>query len=252
MDNDSRAIIAYLHSTLVHAEFCTSLLAMCTEGRTQIETVIGHACGPNLSVGRNFLCRKFLNDSSAPWLLMCDTDMWFPADTVDRLIEAADPVDRPVVGGLYLTMTIHDSEVLSGSSATAGRVIKHPTMYEFVSGPGSERIVAYLEWPEDSLVKVGGTGAGCLLIHRSALETIEKTSGDASAPWFRETDTDVPMSLMGEDLTFCLRCAAAEVPVYVHTGVRVGHLKTQMLLWEPDSRHPPAPRFQGHSGVRSF
>lgn len=38
-----------------------------------------------------------------------------------------------------------------------------------------------------------------------------------------------PLSLMGEDLTFCLRCAAAGIPVHVHTGVQVGHMKSVML-----------------------
>ena len=37
-------------------------------------------------------------------------------------------------------------------------------------------------------------------------------------------------ALVGEDLTFCLRCAAAGVPVHVHTGVRAGHMKTTMLI----------------------
>ena len=38
------------------------------------------------------------------------------------------------------------------------------------------------------------------------------------------------MALMGEDMTFCLRCAAADIPVHVHTGVKAGHMKTQMLI----------------------
>jgi hypothetical protein len=33
----------------------------------------------------------------------------------------------------------------------------------------------------------------------------------------------------GEDLSFCLRCAMAEIPVYVHTGVQVGHMKAVQL-----------------------
>jgi hypothetical protein len=50
-----------------------------------------------------------------------------------------------------------------------------------------------------------------------------------AAPWFRETPVG-PMALMGEDMTFCLRCAAAGIPVHVHTGVKAGHMKTTMLI----------------------
>jgi GT2 family glycosyltransferase len=34
---------------------------------------------------------------------------------------------------------------------------------------------------------------------------------------------------MGEDLTFCLRAAAAGYPIHVHTGVQVGHMKSTTL-----------------------
>jgi len=34
---------------------------------------------------------------------------------------------------------------------------------------------------------------------------------------------------VGEDLSFCLRARSAGVPVNVHTGVQVGHVKSRML-----------------------
>jgi GT2 family glycosyltransferase len=85
------------------------------------------------------------------------------------------------------------------------------------------------EWPENECVKVSATGAACLLMHRDALEKIAASSGDVAAPWFREVQVGAALSLMGEDMTFCLRCAAAGIPVHVHTGVQVGHMKPQML-----------------------
>ncbi len=59
---------------------------------------------------------------------------------------------------------------------------------------------------------------------------MEKRADDPCAPWFRESAIGAPMSLMGEDLTFCLRCAAAGIPVHVCTGVKAGHMKTTMLI----------------------
>jgi GT2 family glycosyltransferase len=185
-------------------------------GTTPVDAVLRLEWGPNLSTGRNLLCADFLARPGSPeWLFMVDTDMVFEADTVDRLIGAADPVEVPVLGGLCWSLD-------------AG--VKVPTMYELVEKePGRLAFTRPARWPDDAVVRVSATGAACLLIHRSVLEAVEKTSGDPAAPWFRETPV-APMSLMGEDMTFCLRCAATGIPVHVHTGVRVGHMKTQMLI----------------------
>src|SRR5229473_1277735 len=178
------AVIGYVHGGTVRAEFTASLLAVCMEGQTRIRTVVALESGPNISTGRNLIVREFLDGNLAPWLLMADTDMSFAADTADRLIAAADPQDRPVVGALYFSM--------SGGQ-------KYPTMYELVEGaPGGLAFRRYREWPDDACVRVSAIGA--------------------------------PLALMGEDLTFCLRAGAAGIPVHVHTGVKVGHMKTTMLI----------------------
>lgn len=64
-------------------------------------------------------------------------------------------------------------------------------------------------------------------MHRTALEAVAKISDDPGAPWFCESR--LGGLLLGEDLTFCLRCTAAGIPVYVHTGVQFGHMKSAML-----------------------
>jgi GT2 family glycosyltransferase len=211
------AVIGYVHGGTVRAEFAASLLAVAMEGKTAIDAVIAVGSGPNISTARNMVARSFLEERDAPWLFMCDTDMWFPADTVDRLIAAADPVERPVTGGLCFSQ-----------NTDGGGGEPYSTMYEPVERDGELAFVRYKKWPEDACVRVGATGAAALLIHRSALEAVEKISPDRAAPWFRETA--IGGALVGEDLTFCLRCAKAGVPVHVHTGVHVGHMKTTMLI----------------------
>lgn len=213
------AVIGYCHPGTVRAEFAASLLAVAMEGATPLDAVIAFESGPNISMARNMICREFLDAQAAPWLFMADTDMWFPADTVDRLIAAADPGERPVVGGLCF-------------SKNADGGAPWPTMYELTEPePGRLAFARYEQWPEDECVQVSATGAACLLIHRTALEAVEKDTGDAAAPWFRETALrNAPMVLMGEDMTFCLRLAAAGIPVHVCTGVKAGHMKTTMLI----------------------
>lgn len=210
-------VIGYCHGGSVRAEFAASLLAVAMEGSAPVDSVIAFESGPNISNARNMIVREFLEAQSAAWLLMCDTDMWFPADTADRLIAAADPAERPVVGALCFSKNADGGEPFS-------------TMYELTEPePGRIAFTRYREWPEDSCVRVSATGAACLLLHRDALDLVAKSARDPAAPWFRETPVG-PMALMGEDLTFCLRCAAAGIPVHVHTGVRAGHVKTTMLI----------------------
>jgi GT2 family glycosyltransferase len=210
------AVIGYLRREDVKGKFSESLLAIAMEGPSPLEAVLALEWGPNLSTGRNKLADDFLRRYSAPWLLMVDTDMVLPVDVLPRLIAAADPVERPVVGGLCYSLEAGEAK---------------PTMYELVQAPDGE--LGFRRWrdvPEDQCVRVSATGAACLLIHRDALLAVEKHANDPAAPWFRETAIGAPMSLMGEDLTFCLRCAAAGIPVHVHTGVHVGHMKTTMLI----------------------
>jgi GT2 family glycosyltransferase len=208
-------VVSYLHGDLVHAEFSKSLLFMCLASETPISAIIALSSGPNLSSGRNLACRLFLVQHDAPWLFMCDTDMVLSLDTLDRLMAVADPVERPVLGGFCKKRN------LDGTVS--------PTLFRFVSQRDGMLPLPYPDYPDDAVVQVEGTGAACLLIHRSVLEAVRLHSGDPSAPWFRESAVGAPLSLMGEDMTFCLRCQAAGIPVHVHTGIQVGHMKPVML-----------------------
>ena len=209
------AVIGYCHGGTVRAEFCASLISIVMEGATPLDSVLTLESGPNISTARNKIVRDFLDGQTAPWLLMCDTDMVLAADTLDRLIGAADPAERPVLGALCFSLDKGE---------------KLCTMYELTGAePGRAAFTRYQSWPDDAVMRVSATGAACLLLHRDALEAVEKHAGDVAAPWFRETGAG-PLALMGEDMTFCLRCAAAGIPVHVYTGVRAGHMKTTMLI----------------------
>jgi len=209
------AVIGYVRPALVYGEFAESLLSIAMEGTTPLDAVLRYESGPNISTPRNLVADEFLRSYTAPWLLMVDTDMVFAGDALDRLVAAADPVERPLLGGLCF-------------SPAAGEV--RPTMYELTEKePGVLGFAHRETWPEGACVRVSATGTGFLLMHRDALEAVRKHSGDVAAPWFRESPVGAPLSLMGEDMTFCLRAGAAGVPVHVHTGVKIGHMKPQML-----------------------
>lgn len=210
------AVIGYVHPEHVHSAFMASMLALQRRTRTSIDAIKHVQSGPNIARARNALVRSFLTETTAPWLLMVDTDMVFAADALDRLVAAASP-QRPVMGALC-----HMQETPGGPPL--------PTMYELIREDGGS--VGFARWTGvegDEPVKVGATGTGCLLVHRDVFELMETDGRTTSKawPWFKESQLEGRP--IGEDYTFMLRLAMLGVPVHVHVGVQVGHVKSTML-----------------------
>jgi len=214
----ARVVVGYLHGEFVRAEFAASMLALSHHSRDDIATIHHVYSGPNIARVRNELAAWFLLERREPWLLMVDSDMAFAPDALERLLAAADQRHAPIVGGLCFSQG--DDGPLS-------------TMYELVPHEdGAGTFTRYQQWPEDTLHKVSATGAAFLLVHRYVFERVAKGWGrprkhDPVWPWFRESAMGT--RVMGEDLTFCLRAAAAGYPIHVHTGVQIGHMKSTML-----------------------
>lgn len=176
--------------------------------------------------GRNEIVRKFLDQTSCEWLFMVDSDMGFAPDTVDRLIAAADPIERPVVGGLCFSLRRDTPGEFYGQ-----KYVVVPTCFEFIDAPGEFGFRSIINYPRGELVPVAGTGAACLMIHRSALETLRGQYGDA---WFDQITHPTGPTTFSEDLSFCVRLAAAGLPLHVDTSVRTTHDKHGVFLDEDE------------------
>ena len=214
---DGKAIIAYLHPGDMPAGFHLSVIGLLMWDLQHHRRILdggGHfptMSGANIVNARNQTVRVFLDNHDAEWLFLVDSDMVFDPDTLDRLVDAADPHERPIVGGLYF-----------GQWVGSGQPQVFPQLFHWRED-GLHRATA---WPTDELYAVGGTGAGCLLIHRRVLEEL-RTQHPEPWPWFQETRIgDQPIS---EDLTFCMRAIKAGFPIYVHTGIEAGHVKPHIL-----------------------
>lgn len=178
--------------------------------------------------GRNQAAREFLDHSDGEWLWFIDTDMGFSNDIVSRLLAVADPVERPVVGGLCFALR----RVEAGPSHSE-RFGIIPTAYRLVETEDELGFAPIGDYPVDTVFRVGATGAACLLIHRSALEKVRAVHGDA---WFDQikhptADHGKPRTF-SEDLSFCVRLAQADVPVHVDSGARTVHHKGGVFLDE--------------------
>jgi GT2 family glycosyltransferase len=169
---------------------------------------------------RNRIVKEFLALDGIDWLFFIDTDMVFNGDIVDRLVAAAHPEKRPIVGGLcFAYMADLDRKFW-------------PTLYSWI--PGTERLRRLITYAPDTLIPVAATGAACLLIHRSVLVAMREKF-PPPRPWFNETpfyEKDDDGEILwetgdeySEDISFCLRAQALGFPVHVHTGIAVGHMK---------------------------
>jgi hypothetical protein len=211
-------------------------------------TELRQVCGTGgIPAGRNSVVKGFLDDTDADWLFMVDTDMGFAADTVEALLAAADPVQRPVVGALCFAL----KRTESGNPATlfAERWRIAPTVFLLHEIPDRQEVGMrpVYDYPRDALVQVHATGAACLLIHRDIASKIRAETGDN---WFdpitHPTGDGGKPRAFSEDLSFCLR-VGRHAPVYVHTGVKTCHEKGGIFLDEfafdrQENQHTPAPR----------
>lgn len=213
----SKVVIGYCHSEHVAARFHQAIThLLISPHATQVIDLISIVSSPRIASTRNQIVNAFLKHPSAPeWLWMLDADMVFTPDTLLALLDVADPTERPIVGGLYFggridgKITPH-AYVLSGDGGGLSSV-------QGVGAPG--------QW--GPIIRVHGTGAGCLLMHRSVLEAIGAKYRSTGFPWFAETGQGGEE--YGEDITFCLRAHALDIPIHVHTGVILGHVKTGIV-----------------------
>jgi hypothetical protein len=226
-DRSTAVVVAYVHEKNVAASFHHCMIELigwdlAHEARILRGGYLGWTCGTDgLTDSRNKVVAAFLRDNRADWLFWIDTDMGFAPDTVDRLFAAADPVERPVVGGLCFTQREEESDGMGGWRCRAT-----PTVFDWTVLEDAGQMGFSVRWnyPPDQLVRCAGTGSACILIHRSVFEKIQAEYGT----WYDRVQNTTMGRLMSEDLSLCLRAGALNIPVHVHTGVKTSHQKT---LW---------------------
>lgn len=220
-----KCVIAWISPGQTSMFFTTSLSLLLLRDRAverHITNMIPLHSGVNVSHARNHQTLQFLDENpTAEWLLWVDSDMEFEADALTRLIASADPVERPIVGGLCF-----------GEDAETGLF---PTIYQFQKDAADRlQCIRLGDYPEDTMFEVAATGAAFLLIHRGALEAMRAQNFNPVFPFFQELEMyDKPV---GEDIAFCARARSTRtetwpdgIPVFVNTAVKIGHHKSHML-----------------------
>jgi len=240
VNSEGRVVIAHLHPGEVSASFSESLLGLVLYDQS-LHARLMHphgdgmrfgytsvACGAGrIADGRNQAVSRFLDlYPSAEWLLCIDSDMGFDADLLERLIAAADPTERPIVGGLCFA-----AKYAGHTGQHAALVNWTPTIYQ--QTPEGAYTAAYA-YPENRVIEVAASGAACLLIHRSVLTKIRDEHGPV---WFDNINDN---GWMGEDFSFCRRARDAGFAIHVDTGAKTSHHK-DVWFTEADYRDLRSP-----------
>jgi len=121
-------------------------------------------------------------------LLFIDSDMEFPPDTLQRLIDR----DKDIVGVLY-----------------GNKVTGKPNT--FVYDQYTDKFKKINVKPQQGLVEVGAVGTGIMLIKKYVLDRVR-------CPWFYYE------AGVGEDVNFCKVATLAGFKVYVDTDINIGHI----------------------------
>ena len=173
-----------------------------------------------LSKQRNRLVKQFL-ETNSDWLLMIDSDEQLPIAAFDKLIESAHDKERPIIAGLVF------------ASFEIGQPYPKPVPTIFQDAP--EGFLPLNNYDKDSLFEVDAAGTGCLLVHRSVLETMQASADPHQGKdWCWFWDGPIDGIWIGEDLQFCRRVRSLGFPIYVHTGAILAHSKD---YWLDDRQH---------------
>lgn len=159
-------------------------------------------CGMPFDHARNACAQQCLA-LGAEWMFFLDSDVVPPRDALLRLISRR----LPFVAGVY-----------HRRSPPAGVPVMQKPAGQWV-----------LHYPPNTLIEVDVVGSGCMLIHRSVLESMppqDPARGKTYFDWKVDmAHTLPPGEGMSEDFTFCAAIRKhLGVKIMVDTGVQCKHL----------------------------
>lgn len=225
MVDKRKLIVAFCDGGSVHGDFAMSLLAFQGYDHKHRNINAGWIRHPGLYIddNRNSVTRKFLElskEHNADWMLMLDADMSF-ADQPDlpyRLLDAADPIERPILSALYFGYI--KSNLANDFNAIWMK--KH--------NDGYRTLMDYDLNLKEEITELDAVGMGCCLIHRSVFEKLAEAPDFRRLEWFGREIIDHENGIIGrygEDVAFCWRAQNAGFKIYGHGGIVLDHVKSR-------------------------
>jgi len=160
-------------------------------------------CASNVCAVRNNITKSFLAGEHFTHCLMIDSDMFFPPETLEVLLQ----LEKDIVGVIY---TNKKTSVLQPK-----KIIPHAA--KFLENGKCEYIAGHEGKP---FKHHGFLGMGVMLIERKVLEGL---------PWPHfwapiSNDPENEGGVVGEDALFCRNAVDADFEVWVEPRLPIGHI----------------------------
>lgn len=221
MKQKDKVVIAFPHSGTICTELAMNLVDLTRERASRIDSIVGVGNVSLLTRTRNIIVKNFLDDTTADWLLMVDSDEVLSVETFDLLVATAHEVDRPFVAGLVFAAFYEGTQL---------RPV--PVIYRHTEQGGLQ---PWDDYTPDSVVDIDASGTGCILIHRKVFEKMRlEALPNQGSDWAWFNDGAIAGRWFSEDLLFCRRVAALGFPMVAHTGAVLPHKKS---FWLDASQH---------------
>lgn len=221
MKSGHKVCIGFAHGHDMDPELGVALFELGRQRGSRIDSVVAVGGLGLLARTRNVIVTKFLDDTTADWLLMIDTDERLNVDAFDKLVATAHHTERPIVSGL----------VFAAYWNTAGDLRPLPVIFRMDAERGLQPID---DFPEDSVIPIDAAGTGCLMVHRSVFEAMRANANENQGPeWCFFFDGAIGGRWISEDILFSKRVADLGFPMHAHTGAVLPHRKDFWL----DARH---------------
>lgn len=197
-----RTLVAIPCMDHVHTLFMQSVLGMRKVG----EVHYGIMSSSLVYDSRNNLS-KMAVEGGYDRVLWLDSDMVFPADTMEKLSARLDE-GKDIVSGIYFTRknpvkpVIYDN---CGYFQSGEKML--PTAH------------AYMDYPRDSIFEVEGFGFGCVMCTTDLLKRVIKAYGMPFSPVIG----------FGEDLSFCGRIIDMGEKLWCDSSVKCGHIAQSLV-----------------------
>lgn len=203
--------IAWCDNGMVDGKFAEGMVALGLQAPAN-NLVISHSArvaGNQIGRQRQALFDHWADQIKTDWILWVDSDIVVDIHKVVELFEAAHPIDRPIVSGVYF--------ISKQAEGTLGNPF--PALFTEVNETSIRHVHPL---PQDELIKIDSAGLGFVLMHKSIIPKLREAFPNQSL--FAEVE-NLGDRFIGEDIVFFQKVKKAGIPVYAWTGALVQHMK---------------------------
>ncbi len=151
-----------------------------------------------IDCARNDICRVFLEQSDAEYLIFLDADMRHPAEVIHKLVS-------------------HGAPIVTGRYQMRRAPFQTVAMRKVGDGPRDYKAIE----ETTGLVKIDAAGAGVLAIRRDVLQRMRAVHGDE---WFAYSMGPNGLKSVSEDMAFFERAKALGIQAYCDLDVQCTHV----------------------------